>query len=44
MGVKRGNEALRARLVEVLDRRQAEIEGILRQYGVPLLPSRARAK
>jgi quinoprotein dehydrogenase-associated probable ABC transporter substrate-binding protein len=44
MGVKRGNEALRARLVEVLDRRQAEIEGILRQYGVPLLTSRARAK
>jgi quinoprotein dehydrogenase-associated probable ABC transporter substrate-binding protein len=43
MGVKRGNAALRTRLAEVLDRRQAEIEGILRQYGVPLL-SRARAK
>lgn len=44
MGVKRGNEAQRARLVEVLNRRQAEIEGILRQYGVPLLPSRTGAK
>jgi quinoprotein dehydrogenase-associated probable ABC transporter substrate-binding protein len=37
MGVKRGNAALRARLTEVLDRRQAEIERILRDYGVPLL-------
>ena len=36
MGVKRGNEAARAKLAQVLDRRQAEIEAILREYGVPL--------
>ena len=37
MGVKRGNEALRMRLQAVLDRRQAEITKILKDYGVPLL-------
>jgi mxaJ protein len=37
MGVKRGNEALRTRLQAVLDKRQAEITKILKDYGVPLL-------
>ena len=37
MGVKRGNEPLRKQLQQVLDKRQREITGILRQYGVPLV-------
>jgi quinoprotein dehydrogenase-associated probable ABC transporter substrate-binding protein len=37
MGVKRGNEPLRKRLQAVLDKRQAEITKILKDYGVPLL-------
>jgi quinoprotein dehydrogenase-associated probable ABC transporter substrate-binding protein len=37
MGVKRGNEQLRQRLQQVLDKRQAEINTILRTYGVPLV-------
>jgi len=44
MGVKRGNAALRARLTEILDRRQAEIERILRDYGVPLLQPASGAR
>jgi quinoprotein dehydrogenase-associated probable ABC transporter substrate-binding protein len=38
MGVKPGNDALRARLQKVLDSRQAEIAKILKGYGVPVLP------
>jgi quinoprotein dehydrogenase-associated probable ABC transporter substrate-binding protein len=37
MGVKPGNDALRARLQKVLDTRQAEITKILNDYRVPLL-------
>ena len=37
MGVKRGNEALRAQLEKVLDSRHAEITAILKEYGVPLV-------
>ena len=37
MGVKQGNEPLRKQLQQVLDRRHAEIVGILRRYGVPLV-------
>ncbi len=37
MGVKKGNEALRAKLEKVLDTRQAEIAKILQNYGVPLV-------
>jgi quinoprotein dehydrogenase-associated probable ABC transporter substrate-binding protein len=44
MGVKKGNTVLRARLAEVLDARQREIEQILKQYGVPLLPAASGAK
>ena len=35
MGVKRGNTALRDRLNEVIERRKADIERILDDYGVP---------
>lgn len=44
MGVKKGNTAQRARLAEVLDRRQADIEQIMKEYGVPLLPSAGGAR
>jgi len=37
MGVKRGNEALRTQLQQVLDKRQNEITRILRSYDVPLV-------
>lgn len=37
MGVKRGNDGLRARLEQMLTRRRAEITQILKDYGVPLL-------
>lgn len=39
MGVKKGNQALKAKLEEVIDRRQADIRKILEEYGVPLLPA-----
>ena len=41
MGVKRGNEVLRAKLERVLARRQPQITQILRTYGVPLLERKA---
>jgi mxaJ protein len=41
MGVKRGNEVLRAKLEAVLTKRQAQITQILRTYGVPLLERKA---
>jgi mxaJ protein len=41
MGVKKGNEALRGRLQQALDRRQADITKVLQQYGVPLLERKA---
>lgn len=41
MGVRRGDEALRARVQRVLDRIQPEIEALLRRYGVPLLQAHA---
>jgi len=44
MGVKKGNEALRTRLQGVIDRRQAELTQILRDYGVPLLERTASPK
>jgi len=37
MGVKRGEDALYARLEQVIDKRQAEIAQILREYGVPVM-------
>ena len=44
MGVKRGNEPLRQRLQAVLDKRQAEITKILKDYGVPLLDRTGKAR
>jgi quinoprotein dehydrogenase-associated probable ABC transporter substrate-binding protein len=38
MGVKKGARDLKTRLEGVLDRRQAEIDKVLADYGVPLLP------
>ncbi|MFO1341245.1 MAG: quinoprotein dehydrogenase-associated putative ABC transporter substrate-binding protein [Burkholderiaceae bacterium] len=38
MGVRRGDTALRDEVQAVLDRRQAQIQSILKDYGVPLLP------
>jgi len=40
LGVRKGDEALKSRLEQVLDRRQVEIQKILKDYGVPLLDSR----
>jgi mxaJ protein len=37
MGVKKGNDALFARLERVLEKRKPEITGILMEYGVPLV-------
>ena len=44
MGVKKGNDALRARLEAELDKRQADITRILKDFGVPLLDLRPAAK
>ena len=44
MGVKKGDETLRARVQQALDRRQAEIANILKDYGVPLLNGKGDAK
>jgi mxaJ protein len=38
MGVKKGDQALKAKLEEAIDRRQAEIRQVLDDFGVPLLP------
>ena len=42
MGVREGNRALKAQLEEALSKRQAEIQKILEDYGVPLLPLLAK--
>jgi quinoprotein dehydrogenase-associated probable ABC transporter substrate-binding protein len=42
MGVKRGNAALKDQLEKALDRRQAEIEAVLKDFGVPLLERRGK--
>ena len=45
MGVKKGDEALKARVEMVRRQRSAEITAILKQYGVPLMDEgRTRAK
>ena len=44
MGVKPGNEALRARLQGAIDRRQGELTQILKDYNVPLMERKASAK
>lgn len=44
MGVKRGDDALADRVQKAMDRRQADITRILKDYGVPLLDREAEAK
>jgi mxaJ protein len=41
MGVRRRDRALRDSLQAVLERRSPEIQGILKQYGVPMFPIKA---
>jgi len=43
MGVKKGNDALHARVEQVLDRRRAEIALILKEYAVPVLDPKTKA-
>ena len=42
MGVKKGNKGLKAQLEEVLSRKEAEIQRLLEEYGVPLLATGSR--
>ena len=44
MGVKHGNDALRAQLEKVLDAKRVEIMRILTDYGVPLVERKANPK
>ncbi|HZY30794.1 MAG TPA: substrate-binding domain-containing protein [Candidatus Methylomirabilis sp.] len=44
MGVREGNKALKVQLEEALSKRQAEIQKILEDYGVPLLPLLAKGQ
>jgi mxaJ protein len=44
LGVRKGDEALKKQLEQVLDRKQLEIQKILKDYGVPLLDRKAVAK
>src|SRR5215471_7959607 len=44
LGVRKGDEELKAQLEQVLDRKQVEIRKILIDYGVPLLDRKADAK
>jgi mxaJ protein len=37
MGVRKGNDVLKARVEKLLDQRRAEITAILKEYGVPLM-------
>jgi mxaJ protein len=41
LGVRKGDDALRAQLEQILDRKQPEIQKILMDYGVPLLDRKA---
>jgi len=43
VGVRAGDDALRDELQAVLDRRRADIDAILREYGVPLVHRRTTA-
>jgi mxaJ protein len=42
MGIRPGDDALRARVQKALDAKQPEIEKILKAYGVPTLESKAK--
>jgi mxaJ protein len=41
MAVRRGDDSLRARLDAIIEHRQSEIQKLLQDYGVPLLPLKA---
>jgi mxaJ protein len=43
MGVRHGESALKAELEGILDRRRADIERILEEYGVPLVNARSHS-
>lgn len=43
MGVRRGNEALKARLNSVIARQRPAIWNLLRRYGIPIIDAPARA-
>jgi hypothetical protein len=43
MGVRKADTELKGRLEQVLERKQGEIEAILEDFGVPLLPLAAAA-
>ena len=43
MGVRKSDTELKARLEQVIDRKQDEIRAILQDFGVPLIPLRASA-
>jgi mxaJ protein len=43
IGVRKGDDALEARLDGVIARKQAEIRALLESYGVPLIQAGARA-
>jgi mxaJ protein len=44
LGVRKGDEALKKQLEQVLDRKQLEIQKILKDYGVPLMDRKAGGK
>jgi len=44
MGVRRGDDALRAQVEKAIGRKHAEISKILKDYGVPLLDRKVEAK
>ena len=44
MGVRRGDDALRAQVEKAIGRKRAEISKILKDYGVPLLDGKVDAK
>jgi hypothetical protein len=44
MGVRQNDEALAAQLEKVIEKKQVEINQILKEYGVPLLDRNGGAK
>ena len=43
MGVRKGDHALKARLDDIIARKQPEIRALLESYGVPLVQASSRA-
>jgi hypothetical protein len=43
MGVRKGDHALKARLDDIIARKQPEIRALLARYGVPMIPTEAPA-